>query len=548
MKLIVFLLKVSWRIALLAGLIGAVSGAASAGLVALTSYVLGSANPSATILIGLFTALCVVILVTRLASQVLLCGLTVNSTSQLRLGLCRRIVESPLRHLEEIGDHRMLASLTNDVAVISQAMNGVPTLGINIVVLICGAVYLGTLSMSLMIGAAFFCLLSMAAYWYSSEWADRYVERARESQDVLFKHIRELIEGIKELKTHHARREAFFDHVIEAEGVFRHRQFLGDSLYDTAVTCGRMMFFVAIGLLLFLWPRLAGVKPETLGAYTLTIFYLMSPLEQIMGWLPTMAWASTSVSKIEKLGLMLDEQETESTAMTPIRGWEQIELAGITHTYRRESQPHDFVLGPVNLTLYPGEIIFVVGGNGSGKTTLAKLLAGLYVPHAGEIRLDGQPIDADNRESYRQLFSVIFDGAVVFDNLWGLEGDDLDRRAGEYLRLLELDHKVTVTNGSFSTTSLSRGQRKRLALVTAYLENRPIYVFDEWAADQDPTFRRVFYLNLLPELKRRGKTVVAITHDDRYFSGADRIVKLEVGKVVEMSRHDEPQEAPLKML
>ena len=207
------------------------------------------------------------------------------------------------------------------------------------------------------------------------------------------------------------------------------------------------------------------------------------------------------------------------------------------------------MLGPVDLTLCPGEIVFVIGGNGSGKTTLAKLLCRAVLRRTpAKSASTARPINADNRESYRQLFSVVFDDAVVFDNLWGLEGADLDQRAREYLRLLELDHVVTVTDGSFSTTALSRGQRKRLALVTAYLENRPIYVFDEWAADQDPTFRKVFYLDLLPELKRRGKTVIAITHDDRYFSGADRIVKLEVGKLAELSRRKEPQEAPLKML
>ena len=298
----------------MAGLIGAASGAASAGLVALITETLQSSHLSSTTLITLFTTLCAVILLTRLASQMLLCGLTVNSISRLRLGLCRRILESPLRHLEEIGEYRILASLTNDVAVISQAMNGVPTLATNVVILLCGAVYLGLLSMSLMIGAAFFCVLSMTAYWYSSQWASRYIDVAREAQDVLFKHVRELMEGIKELKTHHARREAFFDHVVEAEGVFRQRQFVGDSLYDAAVVCGRLMFLVAIGLLLFAWPRIAGVNPEVLSAYTLTIFYLISPLEQIMGWLPMMAWASTSVSAIERLGLMLDEQEAETTA------------------------------------------------------------------------------------------------------------------------------------------------------------------------------------------------------------------------------------------
>ena len=146
----------------------------------------------------------------------------------------------------------------------------------------------------------------------------------------------------------------------------------------------------------------------------------------------------------------------------------------------------------------------------------------MYLPESGEVRLDGRPITAANRESYRQLFSVVFDDAVVFDSLWGLEAADLDQRAREYLAQLELDHAVTVTDGVFSTTKLSRGQRKRLALVTAYLEDRPIYLFDEWAADQDPLFRKIFYRRLLPELKSRGKTVVAVTHDDRYFARPTR--------------------------
>ena len=136
------------------------------------------------------------------------------------------------------------------------------------------------------------------------------------------------------------------------------------------------------------------------------------------------------------------------------------------------------------------------------------------------------------------MFSVVFDDAVIFESLWGLGAADLDQRAQEYLRQLELDHVVTVTNGVFSTTRLSRGQRKRLALVTAYLEDRPIYLFDEWAADQDPLFRKIFYQRLLPELKGRGKTVVAVTHDDRYFAVADQVIKLEEGKVVQMLRHE----------
>ena len=168
---------------------------------------------------------------------------------------------------------------------------------------------------------------------------------------------------------------------------------------------------------------------------------------------------------------------------------------------------------------------------GSGKTTLALLLLGLYAPESGTIRLDGVPIDEINRENYRQLFAAVFSDYHLFDSLFGLNRTGLDAQAREYLDRLQLHGKVQVRDGEFSTQSLSQGQRKRLALLTAYLEDRPFYVFDEWAADQDPVFRRVFYEELLPDLKARGKTALVITHDDQYFSIADRCLRMDVGKI-----------------
>jgi putative ATP-binding cassette transporter len=192
----------------------------------------------------------------------------------------------------------------------------------------------------------------------------------------------------------------------------------------------------------------------------------------------------------------------------------------------------------VDVTLQPGELAFLTGGNGSGKTTLAKVLTGLYAPESGEVRVNGRPVGPAQREDYRQLFSVVFGDSFVFDGFLGL-GSDLDERARDYLALFGLADKVRVRNGLLSTTALSRGQRKRLALLTAYLEDRPVYVFDEWAADQDPSFREVFYTRLLPELKDRGKAVLAITHDDRYFGVADRLVRLDDGMLArEVPGHD----------
>jgi putative ATP-binding cassette transporter len=162
---------------------------------------------------------------------------------------------------------------------------------------------------------------------------------------------------------------------------------------------------------------------------------------------------------------------------------------------------------------------------------LIKLLIGLYIPQKGEIRLDGQTITDEHRDNYRQLFSVVFSDFYLFENLLGLSDFNIDTRAPEHLTKLQLDRCVQIKDRTLSTLELSQGQRKRLALLTAYLEDRSIYVFDEWAADQHPQFKEIFYFELLGQLKAAGKTAIVISHDDRYYHIADRVVKLNYGVI-----------------
>lgn len=304
-----------------------------------------------------------------------------------------------------------------------------------------------------------------------------------------------------------------------------------------------MLFFIVTGLLLFLLPRLAQVTAAEMVSYTLVLLFLRTPLQSIMGSLPQIVRANVVLAKIQRLGLSLEglgseEKEPQRVAAEP--DWSSLKLRGVRFTYQGEQVDESFTLGPLDFTLKPGELLFLLGGNGSGKTTLAKLLLGLYVPEEGEILLDEQPVTDANRESYRSLFAAVHAEFYLFRNLLGLAHPELDDKAREYIRLLHLERKVSVEQGRLSTLDLSRGQRKRLALLTAYLEDRPIYLFDEWAADQDPVFKAFFYERLLPDLKARGKTVIAITHDERYFGVADRIVKLEQGRFVDTVTSHEP--------
>ena len=197
----------------------------------------------------------------------------------------------------------------------------------------------------------------------------------------------------------------------------------------------------------------------------------------------------------------------------------------------------------MTLSTNAGELVFIVGENGSGKTTLLKLILGLYDPQQGEILLNGETVGPQRRDDYRQFFSAIFFDYFLFDDLVVPNGIDA-AVIRDYLQNLDIADKVSIENGHFSTTDLSTGQRKRLALIQVYLENKPILVFDEWAAEQDPTFRRVFYRQLLPDLKRQGKTLIVISDDDRYFDVADRVVRLERGVTHENLALDSTRQSP----
>ena len=188
-----------------------------------------------------------------------------------------------------------------------------------------------------------------------------------------------------------------------------------------------------------------------------------------------------------------------------------------------------FTAGPLDFTLRRGETVFMTGGNGSGKSTALKLLCGLYRPDGGRILCDGTPIDTDNRQQYREIFSGVFTDFHLFDRLYGIDADPGD--VARLIARMELSDKVGFEKGRFSTSDLSTGQRKRLAMIVALLEDREVYLFDEWAADQDAHFREVFYGEMLADFKARGKTVVAVTHDDHYWDRCDRRVALDLGMI-----------------
>jgi putative ATP-binding cassette transporter len=525
---------------LLAITAGVISGASHAFLLALitSSLSLGEARFSAKLIWG-FVGLCFLLPLTRLVSQILMANLVQGAIFDLRMHLCRRIVAAPLRHLEGIGIPRLLATLTDDVLVIGSVFTLIPLVCTHATVLLACLVYLGYLTWTSLLLVVFFLGLGITGFKFLTKKGSKFTKRARENQDTLFRHFRALTEGIKEIKLHHRRREEFISRILEFTATdYRRNNIIGVSFYTAAGSWGQMLFFGIIGILLYVMPQIMQISTQTLTASILIMLYIVSPLDILSSLLPAFGRAKIAMEKIESLGLSLEQKSTEVEAAGQLGSeteWAELSLSGVTHTYQRENETTRFTLGPVSLTLKPGELVFLVGGNGSGKTTLAKLITGLYSAENGEVSMNGQSITDETRDAYRQHFSMVFSDFFLFDTLLGLNNDhnneSLDQRAQEYLEKLQLSGSVEIKNGALSSTAVSQGQRKRLALLTSYLEDRPIYVFDEWAADQDPVFKEVFYMQLLPELRAKGKTIIAISHDDRYYHVADRIIKLDYGKI-----------------
>jgi putative pyoverdin transport system ATP-binding/permease protein len=533
MKLIFSLLKNSLGLSIVAVGAGIVAGIGNTLLLGFVNNGLAyrSSDLAGRLIIS-FAVVCVVVAGSRFLSQDLMARFAQRNLRDLRMKLGRRVLSSPLRAQEEIGANRILAAFTEDVPAIANAVIAIPAICTNLVIVIGCLIYLGMISGTLLLGVVGFIIFGIVTCQLPIAKATRYMTNVRETNDVLLKQLKAMTEGSKELKIHRNRREAFLSTLFSTTTQsLQKNNVITSTIFNAVNSWGQTLIFVLIGLIVFMpyaWTRL---EPLQLTAYILILLFMIGPLLMVIGSIPAFSRAKVAFAKLAELDLSLDkfpaEAEADNGPSTPLH---DLTLSNVKHSYG--DGDNNFALGPIDLKLRAGELVFLTGGNGSGKTTLAKVLTGLYVPEAGELSFNGQPLTDENRDSFRQNFSTVFSDGFIFETLLGLDKPELDQEAQDYLAQFQIDHKVQVKDGVLSTIDLSQGQKKRLALLTAYLENRPIYVFDEWAADQDPQFREIFYYQLLPGLIAKGKTVIVISHDDRYFHVADRIISLDYGKIV----------------
>ena len=556
---ILHLLRPYWPIVLGGIVLGVVGGASVAGLLSVVNRGLYATQGDVATLLFAFAGLCLLILIGSIGADISANYVGQRIIAELRKSLAAKILAAPIDQLEIYRTHRLIPVLTQDVDTISDFAFFFSSFFVSLVITFGCMVYLAMLSWPLFLITGLVIILGSLAHAFARTRGVQGFNAARDSEDELQKHYRAIAEGAKELRLNRVRRQrVYVEQLQRTVDLISTVQVKSINLFVTARALGTMLFFVVIGVALTLRPFLWPDSPAAVSSgFVLVLLYMRGPIDQVIGILPSLGRAQVAMRRIAELSEQFSTPEPDllaapSAASDGSGKIESIELRGVSYGFRALPGSTPFVLGPINLHVRQGDIVFIVGENGSGKTTLIKLLLGLYAPQSGAVLRDGLPVETETRDDYRQLFTTIFSDYYLFEDL--LQGAGIVPDAAErYLERLEVAHKVSVENGKFTTTDLSTGQRKRLALMNAWLEERPVLVFDEWAADQDPAFRHIFYTELLPDLKRMGKTIIVISHDDRYFGVADHLVRLRHGKVVagEAMAHDViksssvPTDAPL---
>jgi len=444
----------------------------------------------------------------------------------LRINVMNQVRKTDLLTLKKVGEGKIYSTLTSDIKSIADTSNILMVCILGVVRTFLIYLYIGYLYLPLLVMMLFLTGIGFVLYMSNHIKMVKLSEAVGNQERKLFASVTHLLEGFKDLKLDSRKSNDFYHKNLRlCVSGLRELKLRAVRYYvnNATITYG---FWLGMLLTMVLVMPFAGMPPEILPIAVALVFTM--PLRQIIDRYAQFHMAYLSIERLFEFENTMKNLAEESAGTKVPDRFENIRYENISFTYQTEKDSLAFSIGPMGFSFKAGEIVFITGGNGSGKTTLLNIITGLYPADTGQIFVNnGENTDI---QSYRELFSPIFADFHLFDRLYGMDKID-ETKLGSLLKLFELEKRVTYTDGKFSTLDLSTGQKKRLSMLVTLMEDKPVYVFDEWAADQDPHFREYYYKTLLPECRAQGKTVIAVTHDDRYFDAADRILHLEYGRL-----------------
>ena len=528
------------------GLMAFLAGGASTGILAVVNFAATKQAGGGSQLIPV--ALYSLALLVYIFSQRYVLHTTTDEVERIvderRRSLIRKLADCELLGVEKIGHGAIFSAINTDTQTISQTAGSL-ILGVQAVMMIFWTtVYIATLSIPALALVVVVLLIAARLYRKRGERASIDLRRAHDEVVALHEMVEGLLAGFKEVKLSSRRAAELLQDAVMVSGRTAFFRSLAQRALGVNFVFSQVAIFILLGTLVFILPALSTTFADSTVKVLTAVLFLVGPVSGVISAAPQITVANAAAENLLKLEQLFDEnveqgiatgnqRETAAAVAAPaFAGFNTIDLRHLT--FARGEGSERFVVGPVDLSIQRGETLFITGGNGSGKTTFIKMLTGLYPADSGEILVDGRLVGRADMQRYRDIFGAVFSDFHLFPTLYGVERIDRER-AASLIDEMEVENKAHLNGRRFSTVDLSTGQRKRLALVATQLENPPIMVLDEWAADQDPHFRAKFYQLVLPRLRAAGITVIAITHDDKYFHHADRRLHLEDGRVTSIS-------------
>lgn len=440
--------------------------------------------------------------------------------------------------LENTDSGRIYTCINNDMEILGNSMRDVVTVITNIITIIICFIYLTILNFKCFIFAILVFAIAVAFEMIYVKNQEKVFEKLMLMQHKLYNFLDSLIRGHKELAINQRKQIEYEKDINVVNEKYMETRVDAENRMTNTFVIGQTLVYIVIGIVVFVFPILFHeVNYQVLQSYTMVFLFIINPISYLVDLAPKAFQAKVSYSRIIKLIGELEvivDHEQNRISLTE-KNIESIQLRDVTYSYNKDKEGSSFMVGPINCTFAGSQINFIIGGNGSGKSTLAKIITGLYHEQNGEVLINGKP---NLPESRGELFSTVFSDYYLFKKIYGIDTNGKEEFIKKYLDKLNMSDKVTIENNELNTIDLSSGQ-KRIALLLCYLEDKDIYLFDEWAADQDVEFRKFFYMELLPEMKKQGKTIIAITHDDRYFDIADNIFYMEMGKITQRGKFNE---------
>ncbi|MCR6571131.1 multidrug ABC transporter permease/ATP-binding protein [Campylobacter insulaenigrae] len=439
----------------------------------------------------------------------------------------KQILDTSILNILNTTKARILASLNNDVRSISFGLLRFPEFIQSSVLIFCTSAYIAYLSFEIFLLCFVWIVFVFVINHFLMSKVYFYFKRARENDDALQKNYQNILQGHNELTLNPLRAKQYYESEFEFNALKKKKNStIGNVLHILSNNWSNsaMLALVGVEFYIVLTYKLTGIENAT--TIALSILFLRTPLVSMIGSFPTILMAKIALDKIAKLNLQ--EYRQDFKIINKKIQWKKIVFKDVCFAYGEK-----FSLKPINFELQKGDTVFLIGKNGSGKSTFSMILAGLFTNFNGKLYLDNEEINLKNIYKYRALISAIFSDFHLFTKILRDE-NFLEEDLKYWLEILELDEKIELIEDNFSTIKLSAGQKKRLAMLVALLEKKDILILDEWAADQDPMFRKFFYQKLLPLLKQKGITIFAITHDDTYFDIADRILLAQDGYIQEL--------------